>query len=123
MTDEATADAPAPESMTYEVFYRRTRDLADKVEKLASKATLVAMLASHTVHQTWWNYGSLEKVIEAENRLLADLKDWASTGRDHNRAKRTKRIIARVREMNAAIAEGRPLPKAPRRKRRRKVRP
>src|SRR4051794_40177770 len=95
--DAAVSENAPPEAevMTMGEIVRRCRDLADKVEKIASKSTLVERVAHDTVTRAWFLYGSLAKVVEEEERLLTDLKGWAKNGQLRNQGKRLDRLLAR----------------------------
>lgn len=122
MTDAQEETAPpAEQAMTWGELNKHGNAIFEKVLKASSKATLALLISHRTALEAWSSHGNRAAIAEAEAKLLQDLKEWGRSGRFYNTEKRFQRMRARWEEIDAAIREGRPLPR-PKRKRRRKVR-
>lgn len=114
----------ARETITYEELYQRVKALIARVEKAATKTTLVLMLATRTVNDAWWFTGIRAGIDQAEAELLEQIKKWSKDGRMHNLGRRSDRFLQKIRENDEARAAGRRPPhtfKALRRRRKRRI--
>jgi hypothetical protein len=114
------------ESITNDELYQRTNALVERIEKAASKATLVLMIASQAVHHGWLYSGTRAGFDEAERELMERIAGWSRSGRMHNLGRRAERVLEKFRENAEARVAGRRAPhtfKAPRKRRKRKATP
>lgn len=126
MTDTAatTAQPEADALMTGQEYHERIKALSARIEKTASKTTLVLYLATRTVVENGFFQNRNQALDEAEAKLLAELKSWTENGRLVNANRRRATLIRKLDENTAAIEAGRRPPhkfKAPKRRKARRA--